>query len=73
MSEKDAEWRRQQEALQCQLSNAMMHTLEQKSIENMTKTQLEQVRMGQLWWSNNGGGAVNLHCPELLSCKICPP
>jgi len=42
MSEKDAEWRRQQEALQCQLSNAMMHTLEQKSIENMTKTQLEQ-------------------------------
>jgi len=42
MPEKDAEWRRQQEALQCQLSNAMMHTLEQKSIENMTKTQLEQ-------------------------------
>jgi len=42
MSEKDAEWRRQQEALHCQLSNAMMHTLEQKSIENMTKTQLEQ-------------------------------
>ena len=49
MSEKDAEWRRQQEALQCQLSNAMMHTLEQKSIENMTKTQLEQVRMGQYY------------------------
>lgn len=42
MSEKDAEWRRQHEVLQSEFGSAMRHTLEQKSIENMTRTQLEQ-------------------------------
>ena len=43
MSEKDAEWRGQQELLQNEFGSAMRHTLEQNSIENMTRTQLEQV------------------------------
>ena len=43
MLEKDAEWRSQHEVLQCEFGNAMRHTLEEKSIENMTRTQLEQV------------------------------
>jgi len=41
MSEKDAEWRRQHEVLQSEFGCAMRHTLEQKNIENMTRTQLE--------------------------------
>ena len=61
MSEKDAEWRRQQEALQYQLSTAMMHTLEQKSIENMTRTQLEQVRKRQ--FLNDGYSLVDIGPP----------
>ena len=46
MSEKDAEWRGQQELLQNEFGSAMRHTLEQNSIENMTRTQLEQVQNG---------------------------
>ena len=46
MLEKDAEWRGQHELLQNEFGSAMRHTLEQNNIENMTRTQLEQVHNG---------------------------
>jgi hypothetical protein len=42
MVERDNEWRGKHEALQNEFGNAMQYTMEQKSVEHMSRQQLEQ-------------------------------